>query len=228
MIRLPKSIHLPSSLVMPSPSLSFARNVWDAKGGGLFFIKWIVFCSAQMLLSLLPFQKLSGTTWESGVYPNFYWILPPFLMGLAFFGLHWRTLAWGIVTIVAGSVSFWLWPDPSFLSFDHPNKYLIFDLLPVSLTLIPHTCLLAGTRRRAVMWPLISPAIFVTADFLERSGCERFLWNQLTGFRIPFSYFNTINACLPGLISFAVAGLAVVALMPPIGNQSIGMESREG
>jgi hypothetical protein len=113
---------------LPVPTI---RAFWSARGGGLFFVKWMVFCAAQMILLFLPFKMLSGTNWDSGLNPNVYWIVPPFLSGLALFGLHWRTLAWGTITIGASYVSSSLWPDMSHLHFELPHKVLVFMLLPV-------------------------------------------------------------------------------------------------
>jgi len=130
---------------LPIPSI---REFWAAKGGGLFFLKWMIFCGAQMILSFLPFRMLTGTSWQSGIYPNIYWVLPPFLPGFALFGLHWRTFVWGMVTVAADTVSSSFWPDLPFPPFELPHKLLIFILLPVSLTLIPHTLLFVNPACR--------------------------------------------------------------------------------
>jgi hypothetical protein len=199
---------------LPVPSI---REIWAAKGGGLFFLKWMGLSGAQMVLSFLSRSTLTTTMpGISIVYNGFLWFLPPFLPALALFGFHWRTLVWGGATITVFVATAAIWPQVPGLPPDILEQLLRFSLPLAGLAILPHALLLVNIRRRPLLWVLTYPAAIFVSHQIIGDRLTVLLWQQLNGIMLPGEFVRLINNCLPGLTGAALMGLLLIWLMPPV------------
>lgn len=199
---------------LPIPSI---REFWNAKGGGLFFIKWMVFNGAHMVGTFL--FSVPFTMTNSGIHVShsgFLWFLPPFLPPLALFGFHWRTLAWGGVTIGVVFLTALLWPHVSGLPPDIIEQLLRLSLLFASLAILPHALLLVNVRRRPFLWMLAYPFAILLSHHLDGVAMASPIWKLLKGVPVPWLFAQTVTNCLPGLAGAALVGILLIWLMPPV------------
>jgi hypothetical protein len=196
------------------PALSL-REFWNTRSGGLFFAKWMIFSGTQVVLSFL-----AGPTVSSGntglLYGSVLWFLPPFLPALALFGFHWRTPAWGGVTL-----AIFLLAAANFQQFvalppDTFERLLGLNLLFAALAILPQVLLLIRVRRRPFLWMLAYPLEVFVSSCIAEGTLMNPIWTFLRRAPIPWQFAVMVNNCIPRIAGLALVGLVLISLMPPV------------
>lgn len=198
---------------LPMPTI---REFWAARGGGLFFIKWTVFVGAQMVVSSLVGPARWTNSGIDFICNGFLWFLPPFIPALALFGFHWRTLAWGSVTVGIFSLTEVMWPHVSGLPTDMSHTFLRLSFLLASLAALPHALLLFTVRRRPYLWLVGYPAAILVSYRFDPAFILAAFSKLFNGVPLPWTFVRTVLNCTQGLAAATLVGLLLIWLMPPI------------
>lgn len=194
--------------ILPLPRFG---NLWNAKTGRVFLVKWIA-CSAigaslqatcLALSFLYAFEDDPMTIFLSSY-------IPVLLQVWCIFGFRWRLWAWIAIHWLIGAI---------FSDEQAVESWPVF-LIATSLRISSETALLIGVRRHLGIWPVAMILVCLVEFTVWSATPLNEILSHWTN-RLPISVAGHVWVHIQlglsqGVISDLIPGVALAWLMPPV------------